>query len=77
MEYKFVSISDSVQVPVPTGLTSDEEAKYIADKIAYVDFVRLEDECVELVKQWEDGKLISFDNLLNELEHEDADGSNT
>ena len=44
MEDKFVEVSDSVSIPVPNGLTPDEEAHFIANRIAFVNFHELERE---------------------------------
>ena len=74
MEYKFVNVTDSVQVPVPIGLSPDEEANFIASRIAFVDFEKLEAECLELVQQWEAGKLIPLETVLEEVEKEESTG---
>lgn len=76
MEYKLVTISDTAKVCVPLGLTPDEEAIFIANRIAFVDVEKLENDCVELFEQWEAGKLISLESVLNEVEKEmSANGS--
>ena len=72
MEYKHVRITDSVTMPVPIGLTPDEEAYYIASRIAFVDFEALEAECRDLLRQHEAGELIPLRNALAELEQEMA-----
>jgi hypothetical protein len=42
MEFKNVHISDSVSVPVPIGLSKDEEASFIANRLAFVNLEDLE-----------------------------------
>jgi hypothetical protein len=73
MEFKNVNVSDSVSVPVPLGLSPDEEANYIAHRIAFVNFDELEAQCAEALKSLDEGKLTPFDKVLEELEREYAD----
>ena len=49
MEYKNVDISASVSIPVPLGLTPDEEANFIAGRIAFANFETLEAQCLEAI----------------------------
>jgi hypothetical protein len=70
MEYKYVDISDSVQMPVPLGLTPDEEANYIASRMGFVDLKALEAECCQALKDSEEGKLVDLETVLHELEQE-------
>ena len=70
MDYKYVDISDSVSVPVPTGLTPDEEANFIARRIAFVDFEELEATCLQAMQDLKDGKLVDLRSVLEELENE-------
>ena len=75
MEYKFVEISDSVSIPVPKGLTPDEEANFIANRIAFVNFEKLEAECVQAMNDFKAGKLVDLRTVLSELE-KDANSKN-
>ena len=75
MDFKNVNVSDSVSVPVPLGLTPDEEANYIANRIAFVNFEELEAQCTEALKLLDEGKLTPFDKVLDELEREYADNN--
>lgn len=70
MEYKNVDISASVSIPVPLGLTPDEEANFIAGRIAFVNFEALEAQCLEALQLLDEGKLSSFEEVLDELERE-------
>lgn len=70
MEYKFVDISDSVSIPVPKGLTPDEEANFIAGRIAFVDFAELEATCLQAMQDAKDGKLVDLRSVLDDLENE-------
>ena len=70
MKYKEVRITDSVTMPVPIGLTPEEEDKYILDRIAFVNFEALEEECRDALKQADEGKLVSLRSVLEELENE-------
>ena len=42
MEYRFVNVTKSVAVPVPKGMTPEDEATFIAGRIAFVNFEELE-----------------------------------
>ena len=70
MEYKYVDISDSVSIPVPKGLTPDEEANFIAGRIAFVNFEELEAQCKEAIRLSDEGKLVTLRSVLEELEKE-------
>jgi len=70
MEYKYVDISESVSVPVPRGLTPEEEANFIAGRLAFVNLKELESECEEAIRLSEEGKLIPLREVLDELEKE-------
>ena len=70
MEYKNVGISESISIPVPKGLTQDEEANFIAGRLAFVNLKELEAECEEAVRLSEEGKLIPLREVLAELEQE-------
>jgi hypothetical protein len=70
MEYKYVDISDSVSIPVPKGLTPDEEASFIAGRIAFVNFEEVETQCVQAMQDLRDGKLVELRSVLAELEDE-------
>ncbi len=76
MEYKYVDISKSVSIPVPTGLTPDEEANFIAARIAFVDFDELESQCREAIRLSDEGKLQSLGSVLDEIEKESEPGTN-
>ena len=70
MEYKEVRISDSVSIPVPIGLTPEEEDTYIANRIAFVNFDQLEAEFREGIRLFDEGKLVSLESVLEEIENE-------
>lgn len=67
MQYKHVPISNSVSIPVPENLTPDEEAKFIAGRIAFVNLEELEADCRANLKLWEEGKMISLEDVLADL----------
>jgi hypothetical protein len=73
MEYKDVPVSDTVSIPVPVGLSPDEEAQYIVSRIAFVDLKALEAECAEAFEQLKQGKMIPLRTVLAELEKEYPD----
>ena len=70
MEYKDVKVTDSVSIPVPVGLTPDEEANYIANRIAFVNFEELEAQCREGMRLLDEGKLVTLQSVLDEIENE-------
>ena len=70
MEYKYVDISHSVSIPVPLGLTPDEEANFIAGRIAFVNLEELESNCREAMRLSDEGKLQTLRSVLEELENE-------
>jgi hypothetical protein len=70
MEYKNVDVSDSVSIPVPLGLTSEEEANFIAGRLAFVNLEELEARCEEGLRLMHEGKLIPLREVLEELERE-------
>jgi hypothetical protein len=59
-------------------LTPDDEAQFIANRIGFVDFERLEAECREAMQLLKEGKLTNFEDVLNELDpdHIDANTKN-
>ena len=77
MEYKYVNISDSVSVPVPKGLTPEDEANFIASRIGFVNLEELEAECRQAMKDLEDGKLVELRSVLEELENETSSENGT
>ncbi len=70
MEYKSVSISNSVSIPVPKGLTPEAEALFIAERIGFVDFDALEAQCKQAMKDTEAGKLVDLHTVLDDLKSE-------
>lgn len=67
MQYKHVSVSGDLTVPVPLGLNAEEEAQYVASRIAFVDLERLNADSQEILKAWEEGKMIPMESVLAEL----------
>jgi hypothetical protein len=67
MEYKLVSVSGDLTVPVPVGLSAEEEAQYVASRIAFVDLERLKADSLELLKAWEEGTMVPMEAVLAEL----------
>lgn len=70
MAYKEIKITDAVSMPVPMGLTPEEEANYVAGRIAFVNFDELEAQCQEALQLLDEGKLTPFEDVLDELERE-------
>jgi hypothetical protein len=64
MEYKEIRISDRVSIPVPIGLSPDEEAKFIINRIGFVDFEKLEAEILQAMKDNAEGKLADFQSAV-------------
>ena len=77
MDHKFVNISDTVSIPIPRDLTPEEEASYIANRIPLIHFQELEAECLETLQLWQEGKLLSFEKVLEDLQRDarDTNGS--
>jgi hypothetical protein len=67
MKYKQVPVSESIFIMVPDNLTPDEEANYIASRIAFVNLEELEADLRATLKLWEEGKMIPLEDLLAEL----------
>ena len=77
MKYKRVPVSSTFFVLVPENLTPDEEANYIASRVAFVNLEQLEAEIQEDLKRWEEGKMVSMEETLAELAQEtNNDGKN-
>lgn len=62
-----MDISDSVSIPVPKGLTPEEEGNFIAGRIAFVNFEQLEPQCLEAMQLLDEGKLVSLRSVLGGL----------
>jgi hypothetical protein len=71
MQYKQVSVAGDLTVPVPLGLTGEEEAKYIASRVAFVDLEQLKADSIEMLKAWEQGKMMPMEVVLSELKKSD------
>ena len=67
MEYKLVSVSGDLTVPVPVGLSSEEEAQFVASRIAFVDLERLKADSLELLRAWQEGTMVPMEAVLAEL----------
>ena len=70
MEYKDVRITKTVSMPVPKGLSPDEEANFIAGRLAFVDLNKLEADCEEAIRLSEEGKLFPLHEAIEELQKE-------
>jgi hypothetical protein len=70
MEFKEVKITESISMPVPKGLSPDEEASFIASRLAFVDLKKLEADCEEAFRLSQEGKLFPLHEVLDELERE-------
>ena len=73
MEYKHVPISDELTLAVPLGFSADEEARFIARHIAFVDLDKIAADMKNSLKMWEEGKMIPMEKFLEELKN-DNDG---
>ena len=67
MKFKEVPVSSSISVFVPENLSPDEEAEYIASRIAFVDFEQLEADSQEILQLWKEGKMIPMEDVLKDL----------
>jgi hypothetical protein len=67
MNYKQVSVSDQVSIPVPDNLTPDEETMYIARRIAFVNLDELVAEGRHALEMEARGETIPMADLLDEL----------
>lgn len=72
MNYKKVPVSKLMHIMVPDNLTPDEEAIYIASRIAYVNFEELEAGIEHDLSQFEEGKMIAMEDTLAELSQNDS-----
>jgi hypothetical protein len=70
VEYKYVKLSETVSTPVPVGLSPEDEANFIAGRMAFVDLNELEAQCEEAMRLSREGKLIPLREALDELENE-------
>jgi len=76
MNYKYVPVSKTMHVRVPENLTPDQEANYIASRIAFVNFDEVEAGIQEDLKLFEQGKMIEMGETLADLKRESAGGMN-
>lgn len=71
MNYKHIHVSKTITIPVPDNLTPDEEANYIANRMAFVNLEELEADCQATVKLMdEENKWIYMEDVLAELSRE-------
>ena len=70
MNFKQVPVSRELTIPVPDNLTPEEEANYIANRIAFVDLEQLAADLRGAMKLWEEGKMIPMEDVLAELSHQ-------
>jgi hypothetical protein len=71
-KYKFTRIKDGIPIPVPRDLTKEEEMAILAQARMEFDPVASEAECRELLRQREQGLLVSAEELLDQLESLDG-----
>ena len=77
MKYKHIPVSKTLFLRVPENLTPDEEANYIASRIAFVNFEELEADCRASLKLIEEGPAILMEDVLAELTQDaNKDGQN-
>jgi len=74
VKFKYVPVSKDLTIPVPDNLTPEEEANFIANKIAFVDLEQLAEEVRNAHKLWQEGKAIPMEDLLEELAKNDDAG---
>jgi hypothetical protein len=67
MNYKQVTVSDEVPIPVPDNLTPDEETMYISRRLAFVDLDKMVAEFRHLMELHEKGEMIPLADVLAEL----------
>jgi hypothetical protein len=69
--YKFVAVTEHVSIPVPLGLTEEQEAEYVRRFLAHTSPEELEAEAREweqLLRDYEEGRTIPAEQVLQELE---------
>jgi hypothetical protein len=77
MEYKnirFVEIKEGVDIPEPRDLTPDEEAAILRKAKAEFDPIKSEAEFADLLRQHEQGLLVSGEELLKWIDELEASG---
>jgi hypothetical protein len=72
MQHKFLDIRAAASIPFPRQLTPDEEAEIIAQYKAQLDPAQLEAECKELLRLRDQGRLVSAEQVLDDLEDADS-----
>jgi hypothetical protein len=73
MNYKEVPVSNELTVSVPDNLSPEEEANYIAGRIAFVDLEQLAADLRNHMSLWEQGKLIPLEDVLDEISKDSLD----
>jgi hypothetical protein len=77
VNFKQVRVSSELSIPVPDNLTPEEEATYIANRIAYVDLEHVAADIRNAINSWEEGDSIPMEDVLEELSKEESAGTNS
>jgi hypothetical protein len=71
-KYTFIEPSKATTFPDPRTLTSEEEAEILKAYIEQIDPAELEAECQEALRLMELGQLVSMEQVLEEIKHEET-----
>ena len=66
-DFRFVPVTESIEIPVPKNCTFAEEQALVAEFKAKHDLAELEKEACELETAIREGNLVSADEVLKEL----------
>lgn len=73
MKFKHVPVSSELTIEVPDNLTPEEEANYIANRIAFVDLEQLAADLRNTMKLWDEGKMQPMERVVEELSRDNID----
>ena len=71
-KFKFLEIKDVVNIPIPRELTKEEETAILAQARMEFDSATSEQEWKDLLRQREQGLLVSGEELLKKLDAMEA-----
>jgi len=66
-DYRFVRLTENIEIPVPVLCTPEQEKSLIVDFLARNDLAKLENDCRELEIALREGSMIPLDQVIEEL----------
>jgi hypothetical protein len=64
---RFAVITENISIPIPSGLSPDQEAQFVAQYVRDHDIAAMESEYLAFAKEIEQGNLIPAETVLREL----------